>query len=157
MKIFLIIVILFLSLSLVACGQSSDGHDIDGHPISLKAFRGQWVFINYWATFCEPCLTEMPELNAFYHLHQEEAVVLGVSYEALSKEQIRAFAKAHGVEYPMLVDFRAHAEGLPSIEVLPTTLVLSPDGKLWETLVGPQTKIVLEKLANRGSLGGAGR
>jgi len=143
----LIVVLFFSSFLLAACSQQKpDAKTVTGQPIIMSKFLGKWVIINYWAPWCKPCLTEMPELNKFYQAHKDkDAVVLGVSYDPLSPGQIEKFAKKLNVSYPMLQTFPAQVYGLGDISVLPATFIIGPDGKLKKKIFGPVTMAELRQ------------
>lgn len=114
--------------------------DIDGHEISLQSLRGKWVFINYWATWCAPCLHELPELNRFYTQYKSKNIaVFGVNYEGLSLDAQRAFIKKYHINYPSLAEDPAITLRLGNIKAVPATFVLDPNGKLFATEYGEQT------------------
>ena len=99
---------------------------------------GQWRVINYWAIWCTPCRTEIPELNA---LHQETPLqVLGVNFEGQTGETLAAQAEELGITFPLVENDPGPSLGQPRPRVLPTTWLVSPEGAVTDTLVGPQTR-----------------
>ena len=104
----------------------------------LVSARGHWVVINYWAEWCKPCIKEIPELN---RLAQEYPGirVFGVNYDNETGTELAEQIERLGIEFPLLAMDPATELGTPRPVVLPTTLVLAPNGQLAATLVGPQT------------------
>lgn len=99
---------------------------------------GQWVVINYWARWCKPCIEEIPELNHFDQAYSN-VVVLGVNYDGAMGDELAEQLELLGIQFPTLSrDPYADLE-IPRPAVLPTTLIINPQGKLHHTLVGPQT------------------
>lgn len=135
---------LFLLCILLLSG-CSDTHDVYGHSIRFKNYKGKWLVINYFAPWCKPCLKEMPELNYLYLLYKSRLMVFGVSYENLSNAEIIAFANKTGITFPLLHSFPLEKYTNAQIEAIPTTFLISPDGKLAKVLQGPQTLADLEK------------
>lgn len=127
--------ILFSLIS--ACSKSADLKDSHGQTIHLSDYKGKWVLINYWATWCKPCLKEMAALNA---LARNNVVVLGVSYDNLNSTEMNRIIKKQSITYPMLSRFPIRMFGLKEIPVLPITFVLNPEGKFVKTLKGPKTE-----------------
>ncbi|MBA6412790.1 TlpA family protein disulfide reductase [Parahaliea sp. F7430] len=109
---------------------------------SAESLRGQWVFINYWAQWCKPCIEEIPELNRLNSEH-DHITVLGVNYDGASAEQLAEQEAALGITFQTLSEDPAAQLGTTRPVVLPTTLVLNPQGELLHTLVGPQTEASL--------------
>lgn len=132
-----VLCILFL---VSACSHGVDAHDSHGHPIRLSDYLGKWVFINYWAMWCKPCLTEIPALEKLYEQHKNKVIILGVSYETLSNQDIRKVANKFGITYPMLSSFPMQKLGTNNISVLPMTFIISPQGHLYKVLKGPQSE-----------------
>lgn len=122
---------LALVAGLVACSRGTPEAD------PLAASRGQWVVVNYWAQWCKPCIKEIPELNRLDREHDDIAV-LGVNYDGLTGEELAAQVESLGVGFPTIEDPSA-ALGTARPTVLPTSLVLDPEGAVVEALVGPQT------------------
>jgi len=132
--------LIFMLFTIGACSHGIDAHDSYGHPIRLADFRGKWIFINYWALWCKPCLNEIPALQKLYQQNKDKVVVLGVSYDALSNRAIREIAKKLGATFPMLSSFPMEKLGTNNISVLPMTFIINPQGQLYKILKGPQSK-----------------
>lgn len=137
---------LFLSATLLAgCVSKPDAYDSNGIPIRVSDYRGKWLVVNYWASWCEPCVKEMAELNTIYTNNKDKVMILGVNYEHASNKSIQQFSNKLAVTFPMLPTFPKERYGIKSINTLPTTLLISPRGKLKTILHGPQTEQGLEK------------
>jgi len=132
-------------LLLSACDRGPTLTTLSGKQQPLSHFRGKWVFINYWATWCKPCVKEVPMLNQLIKDHKNLRI-FGVNFDEKRPSAIRANAKKLGIRFPLLLNNPAPALGIDSLSVLPTTLVISPGGKLIKTLQGEQTKSSLEAL-----------
>lgn len=111
----------------------------DGSRVRFEDWQGQWLIVNYWAEWCAPCRKEIPELNL---LHSESArtgaVVLGVNYDGLTGDALANLATEMGIEFPVLEVDPRERWGAELPAVLPSTLIVSPDGRLSQVLVGPQ-------------------
>jgi thiol-disulfide isomerase/thioredoxin len=132
-----------------ACGDGADtGH---GPAPGLDRLRGQWVFINYWAEWCAPCIKEIPELNAFGEYYADVSVV-GVNFDGERGAELQAQLERLGVGFPTLDQDPAAELGLATPQVLPTTVVLDPTGAVHATLVGPQTLASLAAAIGRSAV-----
>ena len=96
----------------------------------------QWNVINYWAIWCKPCREEIPELNQLNQI--ENVVVLGVNFDGKVGKALVSDADELGITFD-IIDDPASSLNIARPSVLPTTVVLSPEGTLVATLVGPQT------------------
>lgn len=143
MKHFLYLV---LAISLLACSAKEQPQEQQG----LEQYRGQWLVINYWAQWCKPCAEEIPELNALDQRFSGVTVV-GVNYDGAAGAALRLQEEKLGVEFNTLESDPAGALGIPRPRVLPTTLILNPEGKLATTLVGPQTLLSLAQITGQDS------
>lgn len=122
-----------------------------GASVPWQSYRGQWVFINYWAEWCKPCLHEIPELN---RLSQESRVaVLGVNYDGVAEPELQRLQAKFGIEFVMLQSDPASMLQVARPSVLPTTLVYTPQGQLLDTLLGPQTFDSLMAVMKKGAPG----
>lgn len=108
-----------------------------GKSFDLKSMRGKWVVVNYWATWCAPCIKEMPALSKFVS-SRPQVTAIGLAYEARSDDEIRAFLRKHPVDYPVARVDPAHPpQGIAMPSVLPTTFLIAPDGSLARKMIGP--------------------
>ncbi|WP_067584266.1 TlpA family protein disulfide reductase [Endozoicomonas ascidiicola] len=146
---FLAVVLSFL----VGCSQSLDFTDTQGNSVDLRSDDNQWLVLNFWAEWCGPCRDEVPELNA---LSDDGKVrVVGVDYDDSQGEQLISKAEALGIRFPVLQESPLIALKASPPQVLPATYILSPEGKIVEKLIGPQTREVLEATIQQLSKAGA--
>ena len=115
--------------------------DMDGKSHSLSDYRGKWVLVNYWATWCPPCLEELPELEVFHSGAEGKAVVLGVNMEAIEEPELRAFVDRQFLSFPILVasENPRREQLIGPIEGLPTSYLITPEGEIVARQVGQIT------------------
>jgi thiol-disulfide isomerase/thioredoxin len=110
-----------------------------GQELSVSEFRGKWVVLNYWATWCAPCRKEIPDLSEL-HAARSDIVVLGLAFEDTEIENFDAFLEEFDPSYPiLLVDVYAPPEPFGAPKVLPTTIILDAQGVPVKTFLGPLT------------------
>jgi len=116
----------------------------DGKKFDLAAHRGHWVIVNFWATWCNPCLKEMPDLDAFDQ-SRDDVDVIGLSYEDIEHADMVAFLKQHVVHYPIAVlDVYNPPADFDTPRGLPMTYLIAPDGKVAKKFLGPVTTADLD-------------
>jgi thiol-disulfide isomerase/thioredoxin len=121
--------------------------DLEGRPVSLADFRGKTVVIDFWATWCPPCLFQVPELNEFWRDHREtgEVVVLGVAVDVEGAEAVAPWVAEQNVEYPILIGDEDLAREFGAMG-FPTLAIVTPDGRLDSLHVGLIEKAELEEI-----------
>ncbi len=122
--------------------------DVSGQTISFSSLKGKWVLINYWASWCQPCLDEIAELNRFYKNKKDKVALFAVNYDRSPLSVQIALIKKYKIHYPSLRNNPARALKLGNIRGVPVTFVFNPEGKLSRTLYGGQT---LKSLSNATS------
>ena len=118
---------------------------LEGAQWNLAAQRGKWVVVNYWATWCGPCIQEMPELSALAAMRAHISVI-GLAYDEASVEELQAFLRDRPVTYPIArIDIYEPPADFGAPRGLPTTWLIAPDGKLARKYTGPLTARMLEE------------
>jgi len=146
-RIKLVVVLCLMPVLLYAGDISFESKDIAGNQHKLSDYRGKWVIVNYWATWCPPCLDEIPELIEYHEAYQkDQAVVLGVNYEETDDRDLKMFVDEYFISYPILRGDTSRPPPFGRLLGLPTTYVISPQGALIATKIGGVTKAWLEKV-----------
>jgi peroxiredoxin len=119
--------------------------DMRDQTVSLADYRGQWVLVNNWATWCPPCRAEMPELNAFYEAHKDEGFVLIAISSGDTKTQIADFIQQFGLSFPMWQDPTSASLQAFRMDYLPSSFVIDPSGTVRLAWTGAISLETLEK------------
>ena len=125
-------------------------NNLDGGMDNLQDYRGKWVVVNYWATWCPPCREEMPELQAFHDDHADsDGVVLGINTEVMDNEAIKTFLDDYFITYPNYRSGPVSKSELGGIPGLPTTFLVSPAGTVEARQVGAVTREMIENFIDK--------
>jgi thiol-disulfide isomerase/thioredoxin len=124
---------------------------LDGKPYDLATQRGKWVIVNYWATWCVPCIKEMPDISKFVSTHQDKVSAIGLAYDDSDKADIQAFLAKHPVSYPVAqVTMDKPLKDFDEPRGLPTTWLIGPDGKVAKRFVGTVNEVSLGQAIGLG-------
>jgi cytochrome c biogenesis protein CcmG/thiol:disulfide interchange protein DsbE len=131
-----------------------EGATVDGTDASLAAFKGKWVVVNFFATWCVPCRQEHPDLVNFAQAHQGtgDAAVLGVVYSD-NAQAVREFRDKEGGSWPMLADPKGRVALDYGVAGVPESFLISPDGLVVAKLVGGVRSMDLEQILNEAKRG----
>ncbi|NTZ74112.1 TlpA family protein disulfide reductase [Pseudomonas protegens] len=135
------------TLLLGGCGNDY-GVDQYGQKVAAERIDKQWLVLNYWAEWCGPCRTEIPELNALNEqLKGQSASVMGVNFDNVQGEELKSASEKLGIKFTVLAWNPAELFDLPRSEALPVTYIIDDKGKVREQMMGEQTAAgVLAKL-----------
>ena len=119
--------------------------DIQGNTHRLSDYHGKWVLVNFWATWCAPCLREIPELSSLHEAHKKKDLfVIGIAIESGSSKKVANFAIAHGISYPVVMGNRKISSQIGAIEVLPSSYLYNPKGEQVSYYAGELTRASIE-------------
>lgn len=115
---------------------------LDGSSIRLSSLKGKKVILNFWATWCPPCRSEMPDIEKFYVDQKDKGLeVLAVNLTNAEKNRadVAPFLKNFGITFPVVLDEKGSVGELYNINPIPASFVIDTQGVIRKKLVGPMT------------------
>lgn len=145
MKHLLLVLSMFFSIN----GFATPSHmtTLDGKALYGKDLKGKWLIIHYWASWCDICMGEMPEVQKFYQkLSKKKAQMYLVNFDGLDAKQQKSILNQQHVNIPSLQGNPAQLFGISQVTALPMTLVVTPEGKVKKVIYGPQSDSEINRL-----------
>jgi len=150
MKRYLPALLLLLTLPLLAQAVDMPLTAVNGTKTNLNRYHGKWLVVNYWATWCPPCIVEMPELQSFHDENMDNnAMVVGINAENISQQRLQTFLDDYFITYPNFVSGPTQQSELGLIPGLPTTFLVTPGGEIVARQVGPVTREMIEQFIQK--------
>jgi len=119
--------------------------DTNGQMQSLEQYKGKWLIVNYWATWCGTCMKELPELIDLHESNKDnDIVVVGINFEEIEKENLKAFVSKKSIPYAVLSTVPVKETPLGPVPALPTTYIIDPEGNVVAGEIGIVTRENLE-------------
>ncbi len=145
MRYFLTILLLFLITATTLGAQTPDFtlRDSAGKTHRLSDYQGKWVLVNFWATWCEPCLKEIPDLSSL-HGAREDIVIIGVAMEFDDPATVMKFVDDLSIPYPIVLGNQKIAGQIDELSMLPSTYLYNPTGNPAARKVGLITRAEIE-------------
>ena len=151
--VFALVLIVFSQLAWAEVGLKTEFtlKDMNGLKHQLSHYKGKWVLVNYWATWCPPCLEEVPDLvNLYDHRKHKDLMVLGVVFDYKDVKEVKEYIDDMLMSYPIVLGDDSVTEQIGGAEVLPTTFIYNPQGVLVKVKRGIVTREFIEKIMAAG-------
>jgi cytochrome c biogenesis protein CcmG/thiol:disulfide interchange protein DsbE len=132
---------------------------LDGEILTLEGLEGKVVLVNAWATWCPPCVLEMPGFQRVYEDYRDQGfTVLGISRDEGDPDAVRAFLEEKGITYPVAMAWQASLKGFGEVGGLPTSYLIGRDGKVKHRVEGifaePALRMAVRQLLEEERSGG---
>ncbi len=113
-------------------------NSLDGGSVQLSDFKGKVIFLNFWATWCGPCRSEVRDIDALYdELKNEDFMVMAVDIQE-DEKKVRRFMKKYRIDFPVFLDRSGIIARNYAVSGIPTTYIIDPDGNIVGRAVGPR-------------------
>jgi cytochrome c-type biogenesis protein len=129
-----------------------DANDIQGHPLSLAAFKGRTVLLDFWATWCPPCRTDLPELEKLNQRYATRGLaIIGVSVDE-DRQVVERFLRDNGKSYPIVLTTENQLARLYQVGSFPTYIVIDKEGNISAAAEGAIGFDGLKKLLKKAGM-----
>lgn len=127
-------------------------YDSEMNKVKLSDYFGKPIIINFWASWCGPCKSELPAFNSLYEKYKDDVVFLMINLtdgQNDTENSIKKFVSDNGYSFPVYYDIEYDASDTYGVRSIPETVFISADGSLYDTRVGAMSEVVLENYINQ--------
>ena len=110
--------------------------DLEGQPVSTAMWQGKVVILTFWATWCEPCRAEIPEMIDLATRYKDRVLIIGASVDDAQPAEVYEFVKKVGINYPVVMAGRELVAEYGGVPALPTSFMINPEGRVVQKHVG---------------------
>jgi len=119
--------------------------DLSGNPVTLSSLKGKVVFLNFWATWCGPCVREIPDFIEAYKEYKDKGMeIIGISVDEGSSAKVVKFVEEHEINYPIVMYTTQFIRDYMPGNAIPVTIIIDPQGKIRYKKIGLTNKAFLE-------------
>ncbi len=111
-------------------------YDMQGVTHKFSDYKGKWILVNYWATYCPPCRAEIPDIEEFYRKNKSKFIVLGMDAGGTDDASIKAFKKDLDITYPLIPAQESTLVAFGVVMAIPTSYIINPQGEIIDKYVG---------------------
>lgn len=112
--------------------------DLNGRQVSLSEYRGKVVLVNIWATWCPPCVTEMPSMQRLYKRFKDQPFeILAISIDASGLEAVKPFMRELNLTFPALLDTAGSMRNVYGTKGVPESVIIDKNGVVAKKIIGP--------------------
>ncbi|MFB0528022.1 MAG: peroxiredoxin family protein, partial [bacterium] len=124
--------------------------DLEGNSLTLSDFRGKVIILNFWATWCPPCRTEIPDFVQLYEKYKDEGLlIIGVNLDGGDSRAVKQFSENYRINYPIVLGNVDVTQDYGGIRGIPTTFIIDKKGNIKEKYVGYQPRATFEDAVER--------
>ncbi len=142
-----IVLVLCLLLNINTSFSAPHLTTLNGQEIYGNELKGKWLVLEYWASWCDICMSQLPHLEQVYQkLNKKNTNMYLVNYDRISTAEIKTIMKKNHVSIPSLMGHPAALFGIHSVSALPMTIIINPQGKVHKVLYGPEASNEIIKI-----------
>jgi len=119
--------------------------DVKGGSVTLSAYKGKVIILDFWASFCPPCRQEIPDFIKLFGAYKDKGLmIVGVSVDRTSVDELKKFCRSMKITYPVLIADKGTIERYGGIRYIPTTFIIDKDMKIVKKFIGYTSRETFE-------------